>query len=193
MTPRQKRFIAALAIANSVVILALVVLVTHPSGTNPSPLPHTPMPSLPHSHTSTPPHTTHTPTPPHTHTPTPPQETCQWQATQLLAQAGMGGTVTLTPDGPLRFDIAYPLAPGQTADEAAQLVWTAFDISQALVEDECNPFTRVEVTVLTQGSLTDTQISASVSVSVADLVAFGAGELSEDEFIERVAYSTWSP
>ena len=182
MTPRQKRFIAALAIANSVVILALVVLVTHPSGTSPSPLPHTPMPSLPHSHTST---------PPHTHTPTPPQETCQWQATQLLAQAGMGGTVTLTPDGPLRFDIAYPLAPGQTADEAAQLVWTAFDVSQALVEDECNPFTRVEVTVLAQGSLTDTQISASASV--ADLVAFGAGELSEDEFIERVAYNTWSP
>jgi len=35
MTPRQKRIVAVLAIANIVVILALVVLITHHFGTSP--------------------------------------------------------------------------------------------------------------------------------------------------------------
>ncbi len=184
MTPRQKRTIAILAIADIAVILALVVLVTRPSGTAPS--------LLPHSHTPTPPHS-HTPTPPHSYTPTPPQQTCQWQATQLLARAGLGGTLALPPDGSLRFEIAHPIAPGQTADEAAQLVWTAFDVALALQEqeNECATFTQVEVTILAHSSQTNTQISASVSA--ADLVAFSAGELSEDEFIERVTYTTTIP
>lgn len=164
MTPRQKRIIAALVSADIVVILALVVLVTHPSGTHPAPLP---MP------TSTPGAT--------------PQGTCQWPATQLLAQSGLGGTVAQTPHGLLRFEIVYPLAPRQTADEAAQLVWTAFDVALALQRGECSSFTRVEVTILAQSSRTDVRISASVSA--ADLAAFSAGELSEEEFIERVAYT----
>lgn len=107
----------------------------------------------------------------------------------MLAQAGLGGTVVLTSDGLLRFEIVYSLPPGETADEAAQLVWIAFDVALALQErvDECHSFTQVEATILAQSSQTNTQISASVSA--ADLVAFGAGELSEDEFIERVAYS----
>jgi len=79
-------------------------------------------------------------------------------------------------------------APGQTADEAAQLVWTAFDVALALDEDECDLFTEVEVTILAQGIQTDTHISASVSA--ADLAALSAGELSENEFIERVTYTT---
>ena len=164
MTPRQKHIIAILAIANIAVILALLVLVTHPFSTGP--------PSLPPSHPAT----------------LPPQ-TCQWPATQLLARAGLGGTVTLAADGPLCFGIAYPLAPGQTADEAAQSVWTAFDVALALLaEEECAIFTQVEVAILAHDDRTDTQINASVSV--ADLLAFGAGELSEDAFIKRVTYTT---
>jgi hypothetical protein len=164
MTPRQKRIIAILAVADIVVILALMVLVTHPAGTDPS--------SLSASHT-----------------PTTPQQTCQWQATQLLARAGLGGTVTMAPDGPLRFEIAHPLAPGQTADEAAQSAWTAFDVALALWEQQeaCAIFTRVEVTILAHDTQTETQIN--VSVSQADLLAFDAGELSEDQFIERVSYA----
>jgi hypothetical protein len=165
MTPRQRTIIAILAVADIVAILALMALVTHPAGTGPS--------SLSASHT-----------------PTAPQQTCQWRATQLLARTGLGGTVTLTSDGPLRFEIAYPLAPGQTADEAAQSVWTAFDAALALQEQEraCATFTQVEVTILAQDNRADTQISASVSV--VDLMAFDVGELSEDQFIERVSYAT---
>jgi len=178
MTPRQKRFIATLAIADIVVILALVVLVARPSSTSRS--------SLPHSRT-----------------PTPPQQTCQWQAVQLLTQAGLGGTVTLTPGGPLRFEIIHPIAPGQTVDEAAQSVWTAFDVALALQEqeNECAVFTQIKVIILAvrpgahdeahssqADALNSWQISANVST--ADLVAFSAGELSEDEFIERVTYTT---
>ena len=165
MTPRQKRTVATLAIADIAVILALVVLVTRPSGTSLSPLPSS-------------------------YTPTPPQQTCQWQATKVWAGAGGGGTLTVTPDGLLRFEITHPIAPGQTADEVAQSVWTALDIAMFLQEqkDECAIFTQVEVIILAHSSHTDTQISASVSA--ADLAAFSAGELSEEEFIERVAYAT---
>lgn len=169
MTSKQKRIIAALAVANTIVVLTLVVLVTRPSVTAPS------LPS--HSHTPTLPHT-----------PALSQESCQWKATQLMAQAGLGGTVALTPGGPLCFEIACTLAPGQTADEAAQLVWTAFDVALALDEDECDLFTEVEVAILAQGIQTDTHISASVSA--ADLAALSAGELSENEFIEHVTYTT---
>ena len=98
--------------------------------------------------------------------------------------------MALAPGGPLRFETVCTLAPGQTADEAAQLVWTVFDVALALDEDECGSFTEVKVTILAQGIQTDTQIYASVSA--ADLAAFSAGELSEDEFIERVIYTIGS-
>ena len=216
MTPRQKHTIVILAIADIVVILTLVVLVTRPSGTNPLPL----------SHASTEPSGRGS-----AKSPTARQRTCQWQAAQLLTRAGLGGTVRLTPDGLLRFEITHPVAPGQTADAAAQSVWTAFDVALVLQEqedeahqgeahrhrNECAIFTQVEVIILavrlspSAGSgqvpsagfrtgahdeahsnqaavFSSWQISASVSV--ADLVAFSAGELSEDEFIERVTYTT---
>lgn len=168
MTQRQKRIIAILTVANIVVILALLSLVSHPFGTGRSPLP-----------------------PPHT--PTPPQQACQWHATQLLARAGLGGTAALAPDGSLRFEIAYPLAPDQMADEAAQSAWTAFDVALALGKQHkaCATFTRVEVTILAHDTQTETQINASVSQ--ADLLAFDAGELSDDQFIERVSYSISIP
>lgn len=103
-----------------------------------------------------------------------------------MASAGLDGAVTLTADGTLRLDIIYPLAPDQVVDEAAQSIWLAFDIALALVEEECGFFTQVEVIVLAQGNSTSTRISARVST--ADLIAFGTGELSDDEFTERVIY-----
>jgi len=212
MTPRQKHTIVILAIADIVVILTLVVLVTRPSGTIPCPY-HTPRLSLrdePQAEGSA-------------KSPTARQRTCQWQAAQLLTRAGLGGTVRLTPDGPLRFEITHPVAPGQMADAAAQSVWTVFDVALVLQEqedeahqgeahrhrNECAIFTQVEVIILavrlspSAGFRTGAHDKAhsnqadvfsswqiSASVSVVDLVAFSAGELSEDEFIERVTYTT---
>jgi hypothetical protein len=184
MTPKQKRIIGILAIANVVVILTMVGLVTHPTGTSaprvsPSSTPILPLPTC---------HAL-------------PNPTAVWQTTRLLAQAGLGGTVTLTPGGSLRFDIVAPDGIVQTAsipenegavDEAAQSVWTAFDVALALqtrvqeTEGACTAFTEVQVTILVRGEQADTQIRASVSAS--DLMAYDAGELSEDAFIERVTY-----
>jgi len=165
MTLRQKHIVAILAIADILVIVALVVLLTRPPGTSPSP----------HSRPQA---------------PSALQQACQWRATQLLADAGLGGTATLTPDGPLQLRISYPLAPGQTVDEAAQSAWPAFDVALALHERaaECAIFTIVEITILAHNDQPDTRIDASVSVE--DLAAFHAGELSEDAFIERVTYTT---
>lgn len=165
MTLRQKHIVAILAISDILVIVALVVLLTRPPGTSPSP----------HSRPQA---------------PSALQQACQWRATQLLADAGLGGTATLTPDGPLQLRISYPLAHGKTVDEAAQSVWTAFDVALALHEQaaKCAIFTAVEITILAHNDQPDTQIDASVSVE--DLAAFHAGELGEDVFIERVTYTT---
>ena len=165
MTPRQKRVVAILAITDIVVTLALVVSVTRTAGIRfSSPLEHSPL--------------------------TVPEHTCQWQATQLLAYSGLGGTVTLPPDGSLRFEIAYPLSVDQTVDDAAQSVWTVFDIALALQEQdaECATFSRIDITILAHDGPSETQINASAST--ADLEAFGAGELSEEAFIEHVTYTT---
>jgi hypothetical protein len=164
MTSKQKRIIAILATANVIAVVVLTVLVARL-------------------------HSTDTSLPSSSHTPTLFQDSCQWKVTHMLAQAGLGGTVALTSDGSLRFEIVHPLQPGATADDVAQLVWLAFDVALAAQEqgDECSRFTQVEVAILVQSDQADTQIQASVSA--ADLAAFGAGELTETEFIERVAYT----
>ena len=161
MNPKQKRIVGILVITNVVVILILVALTTRQT---PSSRAHIPIPIRPPR-------------------PTLPPDDCQWQATQLLAQAGLGGTVMLTTNEALAFEITYPLTPGQTADDAAQETWTAFDIALALHEQGCPSFTRVEVTILAHHS------QINVSVSTSDLIAFDADELSQDNFIERVTYT----
>jgi hypothetical protein len=179
MTPTQKRIIVVLAVVTVVVIVALVLLVTFSLRAVP--------PSISASHLETP----------------TPQESslladealtaaaslptgCQWRAAQLMAEAGLGGTVALSPDGILRFDVIYPLAPDQSVDEAAQATWVVFDVALALVEDECETISQVEVAIRARNDQGDVLINASVSA--ADLIAFGAGELTEDEFIHRVTY-----
>ena len=106
-------------------------------------------------------------------------------AAQMLAQASLGGAVTWLPDGSLRFEIAYSAPPGQTPDDAAQLVWNAFDIALALHERKC-AFSSTEVVISDRDRL-HRQLNARVSVE--DLAALGAGKLSENRFIERVTYT----
>jgi hypothetical protein len=175
MTPRQRLIVGVLVVANAAVILAIVALVTRP-GVSPVPsFANTPSPAS--SPSSSP-------------APVLPPTDCRWRATQLLAQAGLGGTVVITSDGSLEFDIPYTLEPDQMVDEAAQTIWTAFDVALALREYRCVAYSQVRVTILAHGDQVDIQINAAVST--ADLVAYGAGALSEDEFIDTVIYSVHS-
>lgn len=167
MTPRQRLIVGVLVVANAAVILAIVVLVTRPGVS--------PVPSF-----------AITPSP----APVLPPTDCRWRATQLLAQAGLGGTVVITSDGSLEFDIPYALEPDQMVDEAAQTIWTAFDVALALQEYRCVAYSQVRVAILAHGDQVDIQINAAVSTT--DLVAYGAGALSEDEFIDTVIYSVHS-
>jgi hypothetical protein len=193
MNPRQKRIVFVLVAANLVVILGLVLWISqalNPASTvqgggtatasvgpvvptdrgasmASSPEPTGPAPSLPPASS----------------------EACQWRAAQLLTGVGLDGAVSVSGDT-LRFDIAYPLAPGQTVDEAAQAVWPAFDVALALMEEACGSFSQIEVVVLAQGSQT---VRTSAQVSAEDLVAFAAGEMSEDAFIQRVTYQVDLP
>jgi hypothetical protein len=163
MARKQKRILIAVAIVTGILILTLAVLVqcSPNSSESPSPTPSILLPS---------------------------HRRCQQKGAQLLAQAGLAGTVTLDPEGVLRLEILHTLTPNQTVEDAAQLVWTAFDAALALQkQDECVPLTHVAVTVSLQGEQVDARIDASVSA--ADLAAFGAGDLSEEAFIERVTYT----
>lgn len=166
MTRGQRRIIVILAIADLAVILGLVALMTHLAHSTATPLSTT---------GRTPATALNTP-------PNPADKACRWQAAQQMARAGLSGGVTLRADT-LHLEITTALAPGQTTDDAAQLIWTAFDVALALGE-EC-AFTQIEVTIRIQ----DSTMSLHASVAAADLVAYGAGALTEDEFVARVTYT----
>jgi hypothetical protein len=205
MTRKQKRIVAALALANVLIILALAVLVTRISGDREPHRPRSGEAPFPGPGTL-----------PSAEPRTGPQGAGQasagsdsggttrageaWQATQLLAQAGLGGTVTLNSEGTLYVEIASPYVPGQTADEVAQLAWVVFDVALALstssgqaldTGDGRDSFNQVAVSITSPadrgGSPAPWRIHASVSM--VDLQAFSTGELSEDEFVERVTYT----
>ncbi len=166
MTPKQTRIIAVLALADIAIIAGLIALMAYMAHITALPMP-----------------TTHINAPVSAVPANPADETCQWQAAQRLTEAGLGGSVALTADGVLRFGIVATLAPGQAAADAAQLIWTAFDVALAM-PDAC-VFDRIEVTVHIQ----DTATTLHAGVSVADLAAYSAGTLSEGEFIDRVTYT----
>ena len=189
MTRRQKWIVAALAFADIIVILALIVLGTSRNGAS-TVLPPTPT-DRPENHTLSSVEASPVETPQHggLFLLAVRRSTCEWKAAQLLAQAGLGGTVVLSPGGSLCFNITFPLVRDHAIDQAAQSAWTAFDIALILNGSRtCDSFTQVEITIMAEGDQTDTRISASASTM--DLVAFDAGELSEAEFIERVTYAT---
>lgn len=170
MTLRQKRIIAALAIANGVVILALVLFVVRfPGATAPASL--TPMPT---SESLAP-------------------DECRWRAAQLLAQTDLSGAVELGSDGLLHFKTIQTLAPGQAPDVAAQQVWAAFDIALRLENENC-AFSQVEVSILAlrphEEGLGQRGLYIDALVSADDLTAFGTGELSESALIDQVVYKS---
>ncbi len=161
MTGKQKALIAALAVADLAVVLGLALVML-----NSRPVTPEPPPALP--------------------------PTCRWEAARLLAQAGVGGT-TATTGGMLRFDLAVPLAPRVEittgVEQAAQTVWTAFDVALALHgREECAAFEGVSVAVaVVDGGRTVGHIAAQVPT--AALLAFDRGTLSEEDFIGLVTYS----
>jgi hypothetical protein len=194
MTPRQKSIIWVLAIANGAVILALVVFVARfspeasptllPSAAPPDPS-GGPSPAL-SSVQATSPSTSSGQRPGQAPPGALSWEECQQRAVRLLSQGGLGGTATLVSDRTLRLALVYPIPKDQTVEQAAQQVWTAFDIAQALTQDQCNDFFHVTVVIQGQGAQSSIQIRANVDA--ADLEAFYGGELSEGEFIDRVQY-----
>jgi hypothetical protein len=190
MKQKQKRIVFGLVAANVVVILGLLLWVSLAMNAGSSSAPTSTQSRIPASPAASPGKSTSAPTgsvsAQATLTATSSLEMCQWKAAHLLARAELDGAVTLAPDGSLRFNVTYSLTPDRAVDEAAQSIWLAFDIALALLEDGCDLFTQVEVLVLAQGNQTVTHISARVDT--VDLVAFDAGELSEDEFIQRVTY-----
>lgn len=166
MTRRQRYIVGLLAIANAALLVTLLVFATRFSASTSSLL------GLP------------SPVPTYgvqTHLAPP----CQRRAVEMLLQAGLGGTTTLA-GRVLRCDLVYRAATDGHAEDVAQQVWTAFDVAMALVEDQCEPFSRVEIVIEAQGAPPSTQIYAAVDL--ADLEAFYDGELGEDAFIDRVDY-----
>ncbi|MCX7683339.1 MAG: hypothetical protein N2508_15465, partial [Anaerolineae bacterium] len=83
----------------------------------------------------------------------------------------------------------YPLAPEQPLDEAAQAIWSAFDAVWALQLSHplCTAWATVEVTVTARRAQNEAIFRATVSI--ADLIAHYAGNLSAEAFIERVDFS----
>jgi hypothetical protein len=182
MTPRQKRIIGALVIANCVVVLAVVILATRPlSATAPT----SPSSSaLPSASPGTP---TWSAQPQGRATPTSrlPQA-CQRRAVDLLSRAGLGGTIGLLSDETLQLDLVYPIPQDQGVEQGAQQVWTAFDIAHALILAQCDSFSGITVLIQAQGSQGSLQIRARVDS--ADLEAYYGGEITESVFIDRVQY-----
>ena len=187
MTAKQKLIIGCLTGANCIVILALVMTVTGTAAISESP-------SSGQAECER--------TPPAREASS--EKTCQWQATQLLAQSGLAGAVVWRSSGQLQFNISSPVTPGQEIDEVAQAVWQAFDIA-LIMEQRCpeTPLNEVAVTISAvevpieppAGSTAEdtaqiNQVVGVVSawVEMVDMIAFDSGQLSDDEFLERVIY-----
>lgn len=103
-----------------------------------------------------------------------------------MADAGLVGTVRLTGDG-IEFDTTTALTVTQTADDAAQSVWTLLDIVASLTETgRCDNIANITIRIAAYGLHDEAVIEARVAL--ADLESFNSGSLSEEEFIDRVRY-----
>lgn len=103
---------------------------------------------------------------------------CFQEPTTQLAQAGLAGQFALRSDGTLAVEMWLPAH--WPADQAAQAVWAAFD-AVAAMPAAC-PYQQLEVLVSVQGA----RLRASVSATA--LLAWAAGEMSDDELIDHVLY-----
>jgi len=200
MTPRQKRILGALAIADSILLLTLTVVLSRGPSQLTVGVP-TLAPKLDSSAKGNGPqgqtgmadsseiikiNCDGSEVPPVSARAA--RDQCQWEATQYLAEAQLAGTVELLSDGILQFTITYPLSTGQTVEDAAQSVWNAFDIALALHENaNCPPFNYISVNINTQTQTNQMLITAEVET--ADLLALTGGDLTEEEFIDLVSYA----
>jgi hypothetical protein len=73
-------------------------------------------------------------------------------------------------------------------DNAAQQVWTAFDVATAVTKDRCAIVSRVEVQIEARSRSNQELGQIRAAVDVTDLKGFDNGDLSESEFIDQVAY-----
>lgn len=103
---------------------------------------------------------------------------CFQEPTARLAQAQLGGQFALRSDGTLTVELWLP--DHWPADQAAQAIWIAFEAAAAM-PSAC-PYQQFEVLVSTPAA------RLRASVSAADLLAWAAGELSDEELVERVLY-----
>lgn len=165
MTPRQKRIIGALVIANVALLVTLLIFVPRFSGSR-SPLSRpSPVPTYDAQTRLSP--------------------ACRQRAVQALSQAGLGGRASLAGQT-IRFDLVHRITEDGSTEDVAQQVWTALDVARALADDECDAFSRIEIVIEGQG--TPRPIWIHAAVDAADLKAFHGGELSESAFIDRVQY-----
>lgn len=168
MTLRQKRIIGVLVITNGILILGLVLLMTRFSGSGPSALIPTPVPTYPPGSLSS--------------------QECQQRATEMMSQSGLSGTAAVIPGESLQLDLVYRGTAVESLDNAAQQVWRAFDVATALTNNRCAIISRVEVQVEVRSRSDQELGQIRATVDVTDLEAFDNGDLSESEFIDQVAY-----
>jgi len=103
---------------------------------------------------------------------------CFYEPAARLAQAGLAGRLALGSDGTLTVELSLP--DQWPTDQAAQAVWAAFN-AVTTMPSTC-PYQQLEVLVSTDAA------RLRASVSAADLSAWAAGEMSDDELIEQVLY-----
>ncbi len=201
MTPRQKRIIGGLALANGIflVILAAVLLRGPTWLTTEMPTPIRRL-DLSIQDTTTPldADDTRITRPPATDTDdgdaatTPARsahDQCLWEATGRLAAAGLSATVSTRTDKTLWFQVTFPLTSSQPFTDAAQAAWTAFDVALALHEnDDCPSFDHISVNINAQAPNEETHIT--VKVETTDLLALSNGNLETEELIDLVHYTT---
>lgn len=178
---KQKAIVAALALGNVVVIAALTLLVVR--GTRgsleaslptvvPVPAPLSPTP---------------TPFDRYAASVTALERSCSSQAAQLMAYMGLHGAAAWRAGESLRVEGVFPLAPEQSLEDAAQAVWSAFDVALALRRVEnCAGFREVIVTVRVPG---EEAVRIEARVDADDLAAYRRGALDEAALIERVEYA----
>jgi len=115
------------------------------------------------------------------------QDQCLWEATQRLAAADLSATVHVRADETLWFQITFPLTNSQPFTDAAQAAWAAFDVTLALQEnDDCPPFDHISVNINAESSIETTPII--VETETTALLAFSTGNLDEEGFIDLVRY-----
>ena len=201
MTPRQKRIIGGLALANGVVLAILAAVLSRGPAWLITEMP-TPIPRLdlniqdtmipldaddiritgsPATNTddgdAVPPPALSA------------HDQCLWEATGRLAAAGLSATVSARTDKTLWFQVTFPLTSSQPFTDAAQAAWTAFDVALALHEsNDCPSFDHISVNINAEAPHEETYIT--VEVETTDLLALSSGSLEEGQFIDLVRYAT---